>query len=580
MSDLNKKTVINKEPLVLSIDVGTTSIRTMLFEKSSHVFKKTQINYKSNNKKEGISELCAISDINNNIVYCLNDLLANIDQTKYRIVSIGIANMRESLLAWSASTLNPISKFILWNDTRNKHLIDCLKSKMSVEDLEYFRKKTGLNNLSTYFSAGKLKWLLENDLKYFVPQSSEDVVHVGTVDSWILSNFTKEKAFKSDISNACRTGLFNLETLKNDPSLFKFWDLKSADFCSKGMMRFPEIVSSSEFYGSFSLPDHFKNDKIKENIMKWLDNVPIQGCLGDQSASLVGHLKFDEAEIKVTYGTGCFLLLNTGPKRPAIENYDNKLLTTIGYCFPNLGDGKVVYAIEGTIGQAGFLVNWLLKNINLVRDIDHLTEILKAYNNKQSSNDIVFVPALTGLYAPYWDDNCRGAIFGIDSNTEQKDLVIGCIKGLALQVGIILKEMKKYIKTGKMEISVDGGLSLNNEFLALQASLLSEKDYSLNRNSNHEATSFGCAVASAFAYQNPENRVMWNDIDELKLEVSSYQKNLKGKRKNLFSCNPNDYFLNAEYKKWQAAVRRSSLWLLEDGVVDFVESKTAMKSKL
>ena len=556
---------IDKEPLILSIDVGTTSIRTMLFKKTSEVFKKTQINYTSNNKPDGISDLCGINDINNNIIYCLNDLFKNIDKTKFKVVSIGIANMRESLISWNSNTLAPSSQCILWNDTRNKNLIDTLKSKMSNEQLTYFKKHTGLNNLSTYFSAGKLKWLLDNDLKNVkLLNKKNEFIHVGTVDSWILTNFTKQKVFKTDLSNACRTGVFNLDTLQNDPNLFEVWDLNYNELYETKKIRFPEIVSSSEFYGHFDIPSHFKQLEIKNFLLSWLENVPIQGCLGDQSASLVGHLKFKQSEIKMTYGTGCFLLLNAGTKRPIVDNCDNKLLTTIGYKFPFLDDGKLVYAIEGTIGQAGFLVNWLLNNVNLVKDIEHLTEILKNFNVKQDSNDIVFVPALTGLYAPYWDDNCRGAIFGIDGNTQQKDLVIGCLKGLALQVGIILEEMKKYVNGNKMDISIDGGLSQNDEFLKLQASLLLKNDFTLIRNINHEATSFGCAVASAFAYKDVNDRVMWQNIDDLKEKVSSYHESLNQGDSNVFICSDDIHKLNKEYRRWNSAVKRSSLWLLEN----------------
>lgn len=158
--------------------------------------------------------------------------------------------------------------------------------------------------------------------------------------------------------------------------------------------------------------------------MHWLKNVSIQGCLGDQSASLVGHLKFDPYETKMTYGTGCFILTNTGSKSNYDQNKENKLLNTVAYHFPYLNDGKITYALEGTIGQCGFLVQWLMNNIGIVDDLDALTKIFKSYNENKSivNDDIVFVPALTGLYSPYWDDNSRGTIFGIDAKTEKKTL--------------------------------------------------------------------------------------------------------------------------------------------------------------
>lgn len=551
----------SKEPLILSIDVGTTSVRTMLFKKTSEVMKKTQINYASSNASDGIGELCGIKDINNNIIYCLNDLFANLDRSQFEVVSIGIANMRESLITWNSETLLPLNKCILWNDTRNKELIGDLKGNMTSDQLVYFRKHTGLNNLSTYFSAGKLKWLLNNDLKNVHLNNADQHINAGTVDSWILANFTKEKVFKTDVSNACRTGLFNLDTLKNDPELFKMWSMHYDDLYNTKKVRFPEIVSSSEFYGKFHLPSHFTDFKIRKNISSWIENVPIQGCLGDQSASLVGHLKFLPSEIKMTYGTGCFLLLNAGKQRPVLDGLENKLLTTIGYKFPFLDEGNLVYAIEGTIGQAGFLVNWLINNINLVDGIEQLTEIIKAHNTQKSPNDIVFVPALTGIYAPYWDDNCRGAIFGIDANTKQKDLVIACLKGLALQVGTILQEMRKHIKKNNIEISIDGGLSQNNEFLKLQASLLLENDFSLVRNVNHEATSFGCAIASAFAYPKSDDRIMWKDLNDLKENVRTYQEALQLGDSNTFICNNNIDYIQTEYHKWNVALQRSTSWL-------------------
>lgn len=566
-----------KEPLILSIDVGTTSVRTMLFRRSSEVMKKTQINYASSNSSGGIEELCGIKDINNNIIYCLNDLFANLDRSQFEVVSIGIANMRESLITWNSKTLSPLSKCILWNDTRNKELIDDLKGNMTSKQLFYFKKHTGLNNLSTYFSAGKLKWLLNNDLKNIAFKNDDQHINAGTVDSWILANFTEEKVFKTDLSNACRTGLFNLDTLKNDPELFKMWNLHYDDLYSTKKVRFPQIVSSSEFYGNFHIPSHFTDSKIREKISSWIENVPIQGCLGDQSASLVGHLKFLPSEIKMTYGTGCFLLLNAGKQRPVLDGFENKLLTTIGYKFPFLDEGNLVYAIEGTIGQAGFLVNWLLHNINLVDGIEHLTEILKIHNTNKTSNDIVFVPALTGIYAPYWDDNCRGAIFGIDANTTQNDLVIGCLKGLALQVGTILQEMKKHINQNNIEISIDGGLSQNNEFLKLQASLLLKKDFTLIRNVNHEATSFGCAIASAFAYPKWQDRTMWKDLNALKENVRAYQDSLQLGDTNAFICNNNMNYIQTEYHKWNAAVGRSTSWLSD---IKTAKNENTLASKL
>lgn len=554
----------SKEPLILAIDVGTTSTRTMLFSKSSSIINKTQILYnKTPQDSNSVNlELCGKTDINNNIINCLDMLLKDLDHEKYKIVSIGIANMRESLITWDPHTLKPLSKCILWNDTRNKEIITQMRKSMSHEDLMYFRNKTGFNNISTYFSAGKLKWLLENDLKHLA--NSNRAINVGTVDSWILSNFTEERSFKTDVSNACRTGIFNGVSLSNDMKLMNIWNIPHTKF----ILNFPKIVSSSEFYGNFHIPTSHTDVIQRDRIMHWLRDVPIQGCLGDQSASLVGHLKFDPYETKMTYGTGCFILTNTGKDSNYDQNKENKLLNTVAYHFPYLNDGEITYALEGTIGQCGFLVQWLMNNIGLVDDLDALTRIFKSYNDNKNvvNDDIIFVPALTGLYSPYWDDNSRGTIFGIDAKTEKRDLIIACIKGLCLQVGVILKEMFA-AKKDKVLISIDGGLSQNHEFLKMQANFLDGNKYELERNVNHEATSFGAAIAAAFGTKNNSDRVMWRDIDDLKEHVNKHKETIL-KSKSLgdhkYSCNDDIDYLNDQYFKWDLAIRRSSIWLYED----------------
>ncbi|SGZ40848.1 uncharacterized protein HGUI_03048 [Hanseniaspora guilliermondii] len=554
----------SKEPLILAIDVGTTSTRTMLFSKSSSIINKTQILYnKTPQDSNSVNlELCGKTDINNNIINCLDMLLKDLDHEKYKIVSIGIANMRESLITWDPHTLKPLSKCILWNDTRNKEIITQMRKSMSHEDLMYFRNKTGFNNISTYFSAGKLKWLLENDLKHLA--NSNRAINVGTVDSWILSNFTEERSFKTDVSNACRTGIFNGVSLSNDMKLMNIWNIPHTKF----ILNFPKIVSSSEFYGNFHIPTSHTDVIQRDRIMHWLRDVPIQGCLGDQSASLVGHLKFDPYETKMTYGTGCFILTNTGKDSNYDQNKENKLLNTVAYHFPYLNDGEITYALEGTIGQCGFLVQWLMNNIGLVDDLDALTRIFKSYNENKNvvNDDIIFVPALTGLYSPYWDDNSRGTIFGIDAKTEKRDLIIACIKGLCLQVGVILKEMFA-AKKDKVLISIDGGLSQNHEFLKMQANFLDGNKYELERNVNHEATSFGAAIAAAFGTKNNSDRVMWRDIDDLKEHVNKHKETIL-KSKSLgdhkYSCNDDIDYLNDQYFKWDLAIRRSSIWLYED----------------
>lgn len=573
VSKLKMSTISNsKEPLILAIDVGTTSTRTMLFSKSSSIINKTQIIYNKNPQDSNSDnlELCGETDINNNIINCLDMLLKDLDYKRYKIVSIGIANMRESLITWDPHTLKPLSKCILWNDTRNKDTITQMRKSMSHEDLMYFRNKTGFNNISTYFSAGKLKWLLEHDLKHLA--NSDKPINLGTVDSWILSNFTEERSFKTDVSNACRTGIFNGATLANDTKLMNIWKIPHTKF----NLNFPQIVSSSEFYGNFHIPLSHTDVIQRDRIMHWLKNVPIQGCLGDQSASLVGHLKFDPYETKMTYGTGCFILTNTGSKSNYDQNKENKLLNTVAYHFPYLNDGKITYALEGTIGQCGFLVQWLMNNIGLVDDLDALTKIFKSYNENKSivNDDIVFVPALTGLYSPYWDDNSRGTIFGIDAKTEKKDLIIACMKGLCLQVGVILKEMFAADKDtkDKILISIDGGLSQNHEFLKMQAQFLNGDKYELERNLNHEATSFGAAIAAAFGSKNVSDRVMWKDIDDLKENVNKHNEfilNSKSIAEHKYICNDDVAYLNEQYHKWDLAIKRSSLWMYED-----------MKSKL
>jgi glycerol kinase len=614
-------------PVVATIDIGTTSARSILFSQNGDELAKHQIEY-STSASEAPAEssntdqfrrrsslmrhnqpiysasgiAISISDnvyIENNaasvgptlrfpqpgwvecmpvhvlanaiqcLTACLIDLRKlNLDpnlKIKYRVKALGIANMRETTIVWSRKTGKPLSRGITWTDTRTAEIVQHLE-KMTDEDTKNeLRRKTGLP-LSTYFSAAKLRWLLDNDdvirEKY---EAGDGDLMFGTVDTWLIYHMTKERSFVSDVTNASRTYFMDLETHDYDDDLLDFWGIDPDRIC------LPKIVSSSEFYGSFAAPNLVKlgfHDKITDEayeILRSINGVPICGCLGDQSASLVGQLALKPGSAKCTYGTGCFLLYNTGTNKLISEH---GTLTTIGYWFPNLpGDyGKPHYALEGSIAVAGSIIQWLRDNLKLIETAQDIGPLA---SQVQDSAGVVFIPAFSGLYAPYWDGGSRGTIFGMTQYTSSSHIARAALEGVCFQVRAILRAMAKDAgasedfleealssqdaKAPLSTLAVDGGMSKADEVLQIQADILGPC-VKVKRAQIAECTALGAAIAAGMSFKD-ENERIWKDMDDLNEKING------DANKNVFSAKLPDDLRRKFWKRWEKAVERAKGWL-------------------
>lgn len=619
------------QPVVATIDIGTTSARAILFNQGGVEVAKHQIEYsttaseapaESENKEQFrrrsslmrhnapifTAEGIAISitddvEIENNAasvgptlrfpqpgwVECMPvHILANAVQClvaclitlrkinqnpelkiKYKVKAIGIANMRETTIVWSRKTGKPLSNGITWTDTRTAEIVLHLEKTIDDERKEELKQKTGLP-LSTYFSAAKLRWLIDNDdtIKDEYEKGDGNLMF-GTVDTWLIYHLTKERSFVSDVTNASRTYFMDLETRDYDDDLLDFWGIDPT------RVALPKIVSSSEFYGSFAAPNlsnlgfHNKITPEAYEILKTITGAPICGCLGDQSASLVGQLAFKPGSAKCTYGTGCFLLYNTGNRKLISEH---GTVTTIGFWFPNLKDedANPHYALEGSIAVAGSIIQWLRDNLKL---IEHASDVGPLASQVDNAGGVVFIPAFSGLYAPYWDGGARGTIFGMTQYTSSSHIARAALEGVCYQVRAILRAMandagasedfleealnKQNEKKPLSALSVDGGMSKADEVLQIQADILGPC-VTVKRANISDCTALGAAIAAGLSFKDEEERV-WKDFDDI------YEKiNGTDDEKNNFKAKLPDSDRRKNWKRWEKAIDRAKGWLDEE----------------
>ncbi|KAI3406079.2 GUT1 [Candida oxycetoniae] len=491
-------------------------------------------------------------------------------KVKYKVKCIGIANMRETTLVWSRKTGKPLSGGITWTDTRTAEIVQHLEKMVDEDRKEELKVKTGLP-LSTYFSAAKLRWLLDNDDTIREEYEKGDGnLMFGTVDTWLIYHLTKERNFVTDITNASRTYFMNLDTQDYDDDLLNFWGVDPTK------IRLPKIVSSSEFYGSFAAPNlsnlgfHNKITQEAYDILKTITGVPICGCLGDQSASLVGQLAFNPGAAKCTYGTGCFLLYNTGVRK-LISSHG--ALTTFGYWFPTLkGDAaKPCYALEGSIAVAGSIIQWLRDNLKMIENAKDIGPLASQVEN---SGGVVFIPAFSGLYAPYWDRGARGTIFGMTQYTSASHIARAALEGVCFQVRAILKAMAsdagasgdflEEALTSQAEsrplshLATDGGMSKADEVLQIQADILGPC-VTVKRAQIAECTALGAAIAAGLSFKDEEDRV-WKDLDDVVEKITSKEQVLT----NTFHAELPDADRRRNWKRWERAIERAQGWLLEE----------------
>ncbi|HMC00219.1 MAG TPA: glycerol kinase GlpK [Flavobacteriaceae bacterium] len=493
---------------ILALDQGTTSSRAILFDHSGKNIATTQQDFKQIFPKPGWVEHDP-NDIWNSQIQSALKITNEIDIEFKDIVGIGITNQRETTIVWDRETGKPIYNAIVWQDRRTAKYCDSLKQKGYLDNI---KKKTGLI-IDAYFSATKLKWILDN-VDGAREKAKSGNLCFGTVDTWLIWKLTKGKVFVTDVSNASRTMLFNIKTLSWDDKLLELFDIPKSIL--------PEVKESSEVYG-------FTDESIFEV------KIPIAGIAGDQQAALFGQLCTEKGMVKNTYGTGCFLLMNTGEK-PVYSN--NNLLTTIAWTI----NGKTSYALEGSVFVGGAVVQWIRDGLNLIDDAAEIEELAKKV---EDNGGVYFVPALTGLGAPYWDSYARGTIVGLTRGSNKSHLARAAIEGIAFQVYDIVKAMEADANAKGTELRVDGGATANNLLLQFQADIF---QFPVIRPNFLETTALGAAYLAGLAVG------YWNSIEDLKNQWSIDK---------VFEPNIEDSEVLSLIMQWHKAVSRSKNWIEE-----------------
>lgn len=458
---------------ILALDQGTTSSRAMLFDRRGHVFFKAQQEVKCLFPHEGWVEQNAL-DIWLSILNVINDILAKCNLTYDDIDSIGLTNQRETTVVWDKSTGMPVYNAIVWQSRQSASYCQSWKEH---EDLVH--EKTGLI-INPYFSASKIRFILDH-----IPNGQERAERgellFGTIDTWLMYKLSNHDIFKTDVTNASRTMLFNINTLTWDDELLNLFKIPRC--------MLPEVHGSSYFFGYATA--------LKPDLR-------ITGVAGDQQAALFGQNCFTEGESKNTYGTGCFMLMNIGDK-PILSK--NGLITTIAWEI----DGKVTYALEGSVFIGGAVVQWLRDQMRMIK---HAHETEDYANKVKTDLGVYVVPAFVGLGAPYWDDQCRGAVFGLTRGTTKEHFIRAVLNSVALQSKDVMKTMVKDSKTKNKILKVDGGATANSYLMQYQADILNCKillPYCL------ETTALGAAYLAGLCSG------FWKDLDEIK-NIHCYQK--------------------------------------------------------
>lgn len=459
---------MSEKKYILSLDQGTTSSRAIVFDHDGQIRSVSQKEFTQHFPKPGWVEHDPV-EIWSSEASVITEALAGIGATGNDIAGIGITNQRETTIVWDARTGKPVYNAIVWQDRRTAEYCDSLKTQSLVE---FVRSKTGLL-IDAYFSGTKIRWILEN-----VPGAREKAergeLRFGTVDSWLIWNLTRGKVHVTDVTNASRTMLFNIHTLQ--------WDTELLDLLGVPASMMPKVCSCSEVYGYASI------DGVP---------VPISGSAGDQQSALFGQMCVEKGAVKNTYGTGCFLLMNTGDK-PVTSR--NNLLTTIAWQI----DGQVNYALEGSIFVAGSVIQWLRDGLKVIEKSPD-SEALAA--SVPDTGGVYFVPALTGLGAPHWDAYAKGAIYGITRGTSSAHITRAALEGIAYQTMDIVEAMSHDATVPISELKVDGGASRNNLLMQFQSDVLGT---AVIRPEITETTALGAAYFAGIAVG------FWSGVDEVR----------------------------------------------------------------
>jgi glycerol kinase len=494
---------------IAAIDQGTTSTRVIVFNHEGEIVSVAQREHKQIYPRPGWVEHDA-EEIWRRTSEVMQEACQRAALDAKNIEAIGITNQRETTILWDRMTGQPVMNAIVWQDTRVSDLVSTFAANGGSDR---FRVRTGLP-LSTYFSSLKIVWMLENVPGLRKRAEAGDVLF-GTVDSfliWKLTGGVNGGVHVTDVTNASRTQLMNLNTLMWDKDLLQTFDIPAA--------MLPRICSSAEIVGT-----------VKEGK---LAGVPIAGVLGDQQAALVGQVSFRQGEAKNTYGTGCFLLMNTGQR--AVQSKCG-LITTVAYKF---GDGQTVYALEGSIAVTGALVQWLRDNLGLITTSAEIETLARSVDD---NGGVYFVPAFSGLYAPYWKDKARGVIAGLTRYSNKGHLARAALEATAFQTREVVEAMEGDCGIALDILRVDGGMTDNDLLMQFQADIL---DRPIVRPVVKETTALGAAYAAGLATG------FFKSTEELRTHWAASQ---------TWKPRAHAEYRDKAYRMWKKAVTRSFEWL-------------------
>ena len=488
---------------LIAIDQGTTSSRAILIDKNGKLVDIKHKEFTQIFPKQGWVEHDP-SEILSSQYEVFEELLLSNNINPKNIISIGITNQRETTVLWEKDTGKPLYNAIVWQDKRTSDICEKIKED-GLE--EYIKKNTGLV-VDSYFSATKIKWIIEN-VEGVKNKIKNNNVMAGTIDSWLIYNFSSFKSHVTDYTNASRTMIFNIKNLD--------WDKKILDYLNIPRSILPKVLFSSSSFGNF----HYKGVRI-----------PINGVAGDQQSALFGQACFDDGMVKNTYGTGCFLLMNTGKN---IKFSKNGLITTIACS----SDNSISYALEGSVFIAGAAIQWLRDSLKI---IDNASDTEKIAISISDLENVYVVPAFAGLGAPYWDMYSRGAIFGLTRDTDKNQIVKATLESLAYQTKDIIEVMEKDSQIKLKSLRVDGGACMNNYLMQFQSDLL---NCDVVRPEVIETTAMGAGYLAGI------NSSIWD-----KEKIISNQKIDK-----VFNSRIDDNKRKKIYNGWNKAVKRTLNWL-------------------
>ena len=498
---------------ILSIDQGTTSTRSIIFDHAGSIVATGQMEHEQIFPKPGWVEHDPM-EIWNNTREVIGQALSKANITRHNIKAVGITNQRETAVVWDKTTGLPVYNAIVWQDTRTQKIVDRLAEDGGVER---FKKKVGLP-LATYFSGTKVVWILENVEGAREKAEAGDLLF-GTTDSWVTWNLTggvDGGVHVTDVTNASRTMFMDLETLAWDDDILAVFDVP------KSML--PEIKSSSEIYGMVS-----ETSLLRE--------VPIAGILGDQQAATFGQAAFDAGESKNTYGTGNFLIFNTGEE---IVHSKNGLLTTVGY---KLGDQPTHYALEGAIAVTGSLIQWLRDNLGMINSAPEIEALATSVDD---NGGVYIVPAFSGLFAPYWRADARGAIVGLTRYVNKGHIARAALEATAFQTREVLDAVNADSGVDLTELKVDGGMTANSALMQFQADIL---NVPVVRPVVAETTALGAAYAAGLAVG------FWANLDELR---QNWQEDAR------WTPNLDNDERERLLRNWKKAVTKTFDWVDDD----------------